>query len=86
MEKGIEAEEDNLYKTTDEIADNVEEKLSNISPNMNLNVGSNNNGFNLNINYNKIAQAFSSALTNCKFTIDEDGFARIIKDELYKVV
>ncbi len=38
------------------------------------------------INYQKMADAFSKALTNCKFTLDEDGFARIVKDELYKVV
>lgn len=38
------------------------------------------------INYQKMADAFSKALTNCKFTLDEDGFARIVKDELYKAV
>lgn len=36
--------------------------------------------------YEKMAQSFTKALTNCKFTLDEEGFARIIKDELYKVV
>ena len=38
------------------------------------------------IDYNKMANAITKALTNCKFTLDEDGFARIVKDELYKVV
>ncbi len=38
------------------------------------------------IDYNKMANAIAKALTNCKFTLDEDGFAKIVKDELYKVV
>jgi len=40
----------------------------------------------LEIDYNKMSKAITSALTNCKFTLDEDGFAKIVKDELYKVV
>lgn len=38
------------------------------------------------IDYNKMAGAMLKALTGCKFTLDEDGFAKIVKDELYKVV
>lgn len=38
------------------------------------------------ISYNKMADAFLSALNKCRLTLDEDGFARIVKDELYKVV
>lgn len=38
------------------------------------------------IDYNKMANAMLKALTGCKFTLDEDGFAKIVKDELYKVV
>ncbi len=38
------------------------------------------------IDYNKMASAMLKALTGCKFTLDEDGFARIVKEELYKVV
>lgn len=38
------------------------------------------------IDYKKMAQAFMLALTNTKFTVDDDGFARIVKDELLKVV
>ena len=38
------------------------------------------------IDYDKMANAITKALTNCKFTLDEDGFARIVKDELYKVI
>lgn len=40
----------------------------------------------LDIDYDKMANAITKALTNCKFTLDEDGFAKIVKDELYKVV
>lgn len=38
------------------------------------------------IDYDKMANSMLKALTGCKFTLDEDGFAKIIKDELYKVV
>lgn len=85
MEKGIEDEENNLYKATDDLADNVTDRLSGISPNMNIE-RSGNNQISFNIDYNKMAQAIAGALTNCKFTLDDDGFARIVKDELYKVV
>ena len=42
--------------------------------------------FSSEINYDKMANAMARALTSCKFTLDEDGFAKIVKDELYKVV
>ncbi len=48
--------------------------------------GSNNSVFATEIDYNKMAIAMTKALTGCKFTLDEDGFAKIVKDELYKVV
>lgn len=38
------------------------------------------------INYDKMANAMLKALTGCKFSLEEDGIARIVKDELYKVV
>lgn len=38
------------------------------------------------IDYKKMSQAFMLALTNTKFTVDDEGFARIVKDELLKVV
>lgn len=38
------------------------------------------------IDYNKMANAMLKALTGCKFTLEEDGIARIVKDELYKAV
>ncbi len=48
--------------------------------------GSSNSVFATEIDYNKMANAMTKALTSCKFTLDEDGFAKIVKDELYKVV
>lgn len=86
MEKGIETEEGNLYEATDNLADNVTDKLSNISSNVNLNAESNGKNLDAYIDYEKMANAITKALTNCKFTLDEDGFAKIVKDELYKVV
>ena len=38
------------------------------------------------IDYNKMANAMLKALTGCRFSLEEDGIARIVKDELYKVV
>lgn len=38
------------------------------------------------IDYNKMASAMLKALTGCRFTLEEDGIARIVKDEMYKVV
>lgn len=38
------------------------------------------------IDYGKMASAFLSALNKCKLTLDEDGFARIVKNELYEVL
>ncbi len=38
------------------------------------------------IDYNKMANAFLKALNSCKLTLDEDGFAKIVKNELYEVI
>lgn len=38
------------------------------------------------INYNKMADAFLSALNKCKLTLDEDGFAKLVRNELYEVI
>ena len=40
----------------------------------------------IDIDYNKMANSITKSLTNCKFTLDEDGFVKIVKEELYKVV
>lgn len=90
MEKGIEDEEENLYKQTEDVASNVLDSLNNINPNIGLNGNYTNTNSIGNIDYNKlfniIYEAFLKALTKCRFTLDEDGFAKIVKDELYKVV
>ena len=89
MEKGIEAEEDSLYKQTDKVAENVLNSLDGIDPN--TTVGTKyNQEVNTNIDYNKLFNilysAFIKALNSCKLTLDEDGFARIVKNELYEVL
>lgn len=38
------------------------------------------------INYNKMADAFLGALNKCKLTLDEDGFAKLVRNELYEVI
>lgn len=38
------------------------------------------------INYDKMASAFLKALNSCKLTLDEAGFAKIVKNELYEVL
>lgn len=87
MEKGIEAEEDNLYKQTEDVAENVLDSLNGINPNVKLNANTLRNiNFETLINYNKMAEAFLNALNKCKLTLDEDGFARLVKNELYEVI
>lgn len=66
-----------------EMSDNLQGIDSNVKANT-QNYGG--NIAKLEIDYNKMSKAITSALTNCKFTLDEEGFARIVKDELYKVV
>ena len=89
MEKGIEAEEGNLYRDTEKVAKNVLDEFKGINSNLNLQ-GTKASNVLQSIDYNKLFsilyEAFSKALTNCKFTLDEDGFAKIVKDELYKAV
>lgn len=43
-------------------------------------------GFIQEIDYNKMANAFLTALNKCKLALDEDGFAKIVKNELYEVL
>lgn len=90
MEKGIEAEEDNLYKQTEEVANNVLDSLDGISPNVNIDSSHNNSEINANVDYNKLFnilyEAFIKALNSCKLTLDEAGFAKLVKNELYEVI
>lgn len=59
---------------------NTEKAIRNNSNNSNI------GAVTVDVDYDKMANAITKALTNCKFTLDEDGFAKIVKDELYKVV
>ncbi len=97
MEKGIEEEEENLYKQTDEVANNILDSLREIEPNNHEIVPAKNSEEknavlykDREIDYDKLFnilyQAFLKALNSCKLTLDEDGFVKIVKDELYKVV
>lgn len=43
-------------------------------------------GFIQEIDYSKMANAFLTALNKCKLALDEDGFAKIVKNELYEVL
>lgn len=74
-----------LVDSVKEMSGKVAKELNNVSPNLNTN-SSFSGTIQKEIDYDKMANAITKALTNCKFTIDEDGFAKIIKDEIYKVV
>ncbi len=97
MEKGIEDEEENLYKQTDEVANNILDSLQEIKPINHEIIPAKNSEKkdailyeSKEIDYDKLFnilyQAFLKALNSCKLTLDEDGFVKIVKDELYKVV
>jgi hypothetical protein len=89
MEKGIETEESNLYKQTDKVAEHVLDSLDSINSDVNLKF-KRTEDLSANIDYNKLFNilysAFIKALNSCKLTLDEDGFARIVKNELYEVL
>lgn len=90
MEKGIEAEEDNLYKQTEDVADNVLDTLDGMNTNVKMNNVPNGSTVNQSIDYNKLSNllydAFFRALNSCKLTLDEDGFVKFIRNELYEVI
>lgn len=48
--------------------------------------GTSTSGFIQEIDYSKMANAFLTALNKCKLALDEDGFAKIVKNELYEVL
>lgn len=89
MEKGITDEEKNLYEQTENVADNVLDSFSEMSPGINIpNIQTGTNFMNIDYNklFNIMYQAFAKALNSCKLELDEDGFARIVKNELYEVM
>lgn len=77
-----------LISKVKNMSEEMSEELKNINYGTpkNTNVNSNTNTIIRDIDYDKMSNAMLKALTNCKFTLDEDGFAKIVKDELYKVV
>lgn len=77
-----------LIKSIKEMSNKMSEELKNTDSNLEIKTMTNNNEntTRLEIDYNRMSKAITESLTNCKFTLDEDGFARIVKDELYKVV
>ena len=94
MEEEMEEGKKKLFKQADEIGEGITEKLDKIEG-KNIETSITEKGKKINtiyedsnslIDYEKMANAMLKALTNCKFTLDEDGFAKIVKDELYKVV
>ena len=84
MTEGIDKNKSKVIKSAKNMASDINNEIGSINGNVSLNGNASHSGGN--IDYQKMADAFSKALTNCKFTLDEDGFARIVKDELYKAV
>ena len=98
-ELGVEDEEKNLYKQTEQIAKNVQSEFENIKPNTdfidNIRSSSNsgnisgytlNNGNYLDIDYEKLSKAFLKALNTCKLSLDRDGFIKFIQNVIYEVM
>lgn len=81
-----------LEKATSDVAGMVSDNLSDIDADLDISNSNNVRRVNYSnaIDYNKLSttltNAFLTALNKCKLTLDEDGFARIVKDELYKVI
>lgn len=86
--KTLEKSSPQLIKKVRNMSQEMSGELKNIDyeNTRNANMNSNTNTMIVNVDYDKMANAITKALTNCKFTLDEDGFAKIVKDELYKVV
>lgn len=94
MEEEMEEGKKELFKQADEIGEGIVDKLSDIEGNVNINSDikktSSKSSFSQDIDYNKMFEilynAFLKALNSCKLTLDEDGFAKIVRNELYEVL
>lgn len=91
MEEEMEKGKKNLFEQADEIGNGITDRLGNMETSYTLNsknnaTSTNNTSNDSIIDYDKLANSFLSALNKCKLAIEEDGFAKIIKDEIYKVV
>lgn len=93
---------DKMISQAEKLTDNMIDTLDGMSTDFNLNTGSDvsgNMGY-INIvnafiealkssqiiDYKKLGKEILYAITNAKFTLDEDGFVRIIKEELYEIL
>lgn len=94
MEEEMEEGKKELFKQADEIGEGIVDKLSDIEGNVNINSNikktASKSSFSQDIDYNKMFEilykAFLKALNSCKLTLDEDGFAKIVRNELYEVL
>lgn len=96
-EKGIEEEEKNLYKQTDNLSKNILSDFENIDKDFDFNKNNmvetslsnqsqNMNPYNVEIDYMKMYTLFLQALNNCKISLDDDGFIRLIDEHLREVL
>ena len=87
-EKGIEAEENNLYAQVDNVAENVLEGLNSVNsiPSASNYYNTSSNNIGLSIDYNQLYLCVLKALNNCKIALDEDGFIRFIDDRIREVM
>ena len=96
MEEEMEEGKKELFKQADEIGEGIVDRLSdidgnvNVNGNMNMQNGSSDLSLAQNVDYNKLFnilyEAFLKALNSCKLTLDDDGFAKIVRNELYEVM
>lgn len=93
-EIGVEDEEENLYKQTDEVAENVLDSFDNLknkkaNTQSNYSNSSNSLGANniiVNVDYNQLYLIILKALNSCKLKFDDDGFMRLVDDRLREVI
>lgn len=85
--KSLDKSSPKLIKSVKNMTGEMSDELQGINYNVQGSTSNiNGNTIKIEIDYNKMSDAITKSLTNCKFTLDEDGFAKIVKDELYKVV
>ena len=88
---GIKKEKANTLKSMSEVSEELLDEFDlnvkdNLTNNLPKKVTQSDNGNILEINYEKLSNAIVNSLNKCKLTIDGDGFAKIVQDEIYKVV
>ena len=75
-----------LHKGERVLTKEENEAYTSAEENVKTNHNVTNNMYGSNIDYAKMANAFLSALNKCKLSLDEDGMARFVQNEVYKVV